>query len=369
MKKLLVLLLACSMLVSSCGNASSSSFNKEESTQEISNQESSSVEVSTEVSSEESTEETTEASAEVQYPVTVVDQLGREVVIEKEPETLVSGYYISTSLLIALGEKANLVGIEAKANKRPIYKLSAPELIELPNVGTAKEFNLEGCAALKPDLVIVPAKLKNVIPSLEDLGMTVIAVNPEDQTLLEEAIVLLGTATNTMERANELLAFTETKLAEVSEVLKDVEVPTVYMASNSSLLSTAAPAMYQNSIIVNAGGENVAKDLTDTYWAEVSYEQVLTWNPAYIIIAAEADYTVEDVLADEALVGCDAITNNNVYQFPTDIEAWDSPVPAGVLGNLWLASVLHPEQYSVEDYESTVTEFYETFYGFTPVLK
>ena len=36
------------------------------------------------------------------YPVTVTDQAGREVTIEEEPEKLVSGYYISTSLLIAL---------------------------------------------------------------------------------------------------------------------------------------------------------------------------------------------------------------------------------------------------------------------------
>ena len=36
------------------------------------------------------------------YPVTVTDQAGREVVIEAEPQKLVSGYYISTSLMIAL---------------------------------------------------------------------------------------------------------------------------------------------------------------------------------------------------------------------------------------------------------------------------
>lgn len=350
MKKLLVLLMAFAMVVTGCGTGNSSSM-----------MESSSVEESTTVESVE--------SAEVVYPVTVVDQLGREVVIEKEPETLVSGYYISTSLLLALGEKDNLVGIEAKANSRFIYKLSAPEIIELPSVGTAKEFDLEGCAALNPDLIILPAKLKNVIPSLEELGFTVIAVNPENQTLLEEAVVLLGTATNSMERANALLTFSETKLEEVETALKDAELPTVYMSGNSSFLSTAGPAMYQNGVIVEAGGKNVADELTDTYWAEVSYEQIITWNPQYIIIAADADYTVEDVLADENLVDCDAIKNNQVYQFPTDIEAWDSPVPAGVLGKVWLASVLHPEQYAVENYEEAVKEFYETFYGFTPEAK
>lgn len=57
-----------------------------------------------------------------------------------------------------------LVGVEAKADKRNIYSLSAPEIQALPSIGTAKEFDLEGCAALAPDLVIVPAKLKDSIP-------------------------------------------------------------------------------------------------------------------------------------------------------------------------------------------------------------
>ena len=154
----------------------------------------------TETNTESNTENTEQNSSVVtQYPVTVTDQAGREVTIESEPQKLVSGYYISTSLLIALGLDDNLVGIEAKANKRPIYKLSAPELIDLPNVGTAKEFDLEGCIALEPDLVILPMKLKNTAESLEKLDIDVLYVNPESQELLTEMMTLIGTATNTQE--------------------------------------------------------------------------------------------------------------------------------------------------------------------------
>ena len=142
------------------------------------------------------------------YPVTVLDQAGREVRIEDAPQRLVSGYYISTSLLIALGLEDQLVGIEAKAAKRPIYKLSAPELIDLPNVGTAKEFDLEGCAALEPDLVILPLKLKNAAKTLNGLGIDVLLVNPEDQELLTDMMDLIATATSTEEEAQKLKDFT-----------------------------------------------------------------------------------------------------------------------------------------------------------------
>lgn len=312
--------------------------------------------------SEEASEE------ETQYPVTVTDQLGREVVIEKEPEKLVSGYYISSSLLIALGQQDKLTGIEAKADTRPIYALAAPQLLELPSVGTAKEFDLEGCAALSPDLVIVPAKLKESIPAMEELGLTVLAVNPENRELFAEMAELLGVSTNTKAKAEELLAETDGYLAQLQAALEQEEKPVVYLAGNSSFLSTAGEAMYQNALIVQAGGTNAAAKLSDSYWSEISYEQLLAWDPEYIILAADAEYTIDSVLEDEQLSECTAVKNGQVYQIPGSIEAWDSPVPGSVMGSLWLASVLHPEVYSQDQYRQTAADFYEKYYGFKPEI-
>ena len=308
------------------------------------------------------------SAEETAYPLTVTDQLGGEVTIESEPQTLASGYYISTSLLIALGLEDQLVGIEAKADTRPIYSLAAPQLLELPNIGTAKEFNLEQCAALDPDLVIVPARLKDSIPAIEELGLTVLAVSPEDEESLVEALNLLGEATNTQEEADALEAYYTQKLSELDEALGDAPTPSVYMAGTGSVLTTAGSGMYQNSLIENAGGVNTAAKITDAAWTDISYEQLLAWDPEVILIAAEAEYTVQDVLADENLAAVAAVENGAVYQIPDAFEAWDSPVPGCVLGSLWTASVLHPEQYSAEAFQEDVTEFYETFYDFTPDL-
>ncbi len=112
----------------------------------------------------------------------------------------------------------------------------------------------------------------------------------------------------------------------------------------------------------------MAEALSDTYWAKISYEQLLAWNPEYIILAANAAYSVDSVLADEQLADCRAVKNGCVYQIPGDIEAWDSPVPGSVLGSLWLASILHPEACPADLYQQAVTAFYEEFYGFTPEL-
>lgn len=364
-KKQLSIILICTMLavLTACGtdSATTTQSTTESTTAASVSESASSEEVSEELSSEESS---TEADAEqTVYPVTVTDQAGREVTIEKEPSSIVSGYYISSSLLIALGLKDKVVGIEAKADKRPIYKLAAPELTELPNVGTAKEFNLETCAALSPDLVILPMKLKDAAQSLTDLGITVLLVNPESQDLMTEMINTIATATNTNSEAAKLLAYIDSQKNMLTSALSGVEPESVYLAGNSSFLSTAGPSMYQSSIIELAGGKNAADSITDTYWAEISYEQLLAWDPSYIIIASDAEYTVDDVMNDPNLAECTAVKNSHVYAIPGDMEALDSPVPAGILASVWLAGILHPDQVSADTYTTEITNYYETFYG------
>lgn len=299
------------------------------------------------------------------YPMTLTDQAGRTVIIPAQPERLVSGYYISTSLLIALGQTDKLVGVEAKADKRAIYRLSAPEILDLPSVGSAKEFDLEGCAALEPDLVILPIRLESAASTLEELGITALLINPESQELLEEAIDLIAQATNSGDKARELASFASTRGNLLQEALHDVEQPRVYLGGNSSFLSTAGGQMYQSDLIAQAGGENVAQDIEDAYWAEVSYEQLLAWDPEYIILASDAGYTCEDVLNDPSLTGCTAVAEGNVFQFPNKAEAWDSPVPSGVLGAIWLASILHPDRCSENDRDLEIERYYERFYGFS----
>ena len=124
--------------------------------------------------------------------------------------------------------------------------------------------------------------------------------------------------------------------------------------------------MYQSTLIENAGGVNAASDITDTYWADTSYEQILSWNPDYIVLAADADYDVDSVLNDSALADCTAVKEEHIAQIPSDIEALDSPVPAGFLGSYYVASVLHPDVVTEDDFKTAEKNFYETFYGFTP---
>ena len=47
-------------------------------------------------------------------------------------------------------------------------------------------------------------------------------------------------------------------------------------------LRQQAGGMYQNSLIENAGGVNTAAKITDAAWTDISYEQLLAWDPEVI---------------------------------------------------------------------------------------
>ena len=295
---------------------------------------------------------------------TVIDQAGRTVEISGPVNRLVSGYYISTSVCIALGISDSLVGIEARAASRPIYALSKPELLELPDVGTARDFNLEACAALEPDLVILPIRLRESAETLAQLGIQTILVDPENYDGLIGMIKLIGEATGSAEMADTLISHIERSLEELKNLTVSItEKPRVYMGGIGSYLQTVPDGMFQSTLIELAGGINAA-GIEGNSRVEISYEQLLAINPDVIIIPPEADYDIEDISGDAALSTLDAVIGGRIYKMPGDFEAWDSPIPSFTLGIRWLLGALHPEIYQIENLENDIEAFYGEFYGY-----
>lgn len=310
----------------------------------------------------------TEALTEVveeAWPRTITDQLGRDVVIEKKPERITSSYYISTAMLVALNVEDRLVGREMKAKTRELYKRSAPEIIELPVIGSGKTLNIEQCLELKSDLVIIPFRLKEFIPKLEALDIDVIAVKPETLELFLESVEILGEATGSEERAKEFTDYYKAQVDNVKKLVGDVqEKPRVYLSGRSNVLETCTSAMYQSDMIELAGGTSVSNELTDGYWATVSVEDILNWNPDKMFIVNYAGYDKASLLEDTRLGSVKAISNEEIYRFPSNIEPWDYPTPSSILGILWLTNRLHPDAYSTERYLEEAEYFYKEFFGF-----
>lgn len=310
----------------------------------------------------ESKMETEASDKEETGSITVTDQAGRKVTLDAPAERIVSSYYISTALLIALGCEDELVGIEMKGDTRPLYQMAAPQLLELPAIGSGKGINVEETAALEPDVVIIPKRLEESAAVFETLEIPVVIVNPETQDEFEDCVALLAEITGTEVTGEELLNYYHEKMEFASQLTKDAEKPSVYLASGSDYLSTCTSKMYQNDLISMAGGISVSAELEDSYWAAISAEQLTAWNPDYIFAVSYAEYGLDSFTENEALAEVEAVKQEQVFTFPSKIEAWDYPTPSSVLGVLWLTNALHPDLYSEEEYKEEATEFYQKFF-------
>jgi iron complex transport system substrate-binding protein len=270
-------------------------------------------------------------------------------------------------MLLALGEKDNIKGLESKATTRAIYEKCGIDAKDsdkggIGGYGTKKAFETEKAAALNPDLIVLPYSLKDSADEISTAcSSPVIVVNPESNQLMSECITLLGKVTRNDERATQLNSYIENSITTMQSKV-DSSTPTVYLAGTSGIVYTAGAKMYQNALITNSKATNVAASVAGSSWAEVSYETILSYNPDVIVISSDSSATVESVLADSNLSTLSAITNQKVYKMPSSYEAWDSPVPSAFLGTLWLAATYHTG-YSMDEFNATTKEFYKTFYG------
>lgn len=360
-KKRLALLLAASMLTLSlagCGKSEPT----EKTSAVISNE-----------TSTESTEETPEGKDDIlneteevnatDGKIVLTDQIGREVTLDAPAKTIVSSYYISTTTLIAMGLEENLVGVEMKADEREIYQLAAPNVLELPAMGNKKNFNLEECAKLNPDLVILPIGLKDYTAQLEELKIPTLVVNPENLESFLEAVELFGKATGREAEAEKLTSYYNTLQTEIAEKLSGVsEKKSVYFGSADDVLRSATADMFQQELVEIGGGEAVFSDITGKGWTEISAEQLNLYNPDFIFMENHSEEKLNDVLTNPAFASVQAVADKNVYAFPCKLETWDTPSPSSILGGLWLGSVLYPEQITADEVVEEAEEFYKEFF-------
>lgn len=296
-------------------------------------------------------------------PITVTDQAGREVALDAPAEKIVSCYYLVTASLLTLGQKDKIVGIEMKADSRELYKLCAPEFLELPGVGSGKETNIEAIAALEPDLVLLSTKQVEAADTLTGLGIPTATVEPETYESFCALLNMLGELCGCVDDAHDLISYYDGIVKRVTGLTADVERPTVYLSGEASWLRTCAGGMYQRDMIDMAGGTCVSAELEGTKWADISAEQLAAWDPEVIFAVQYAQYGLDDIRNDAALAGIRAVAEDRLYTIPSEIEAWDYPQPSSILGLLWMAHILHPDLVTEEDYAAEARQFYQTYFG------
>ena len=275
------------------------------------------------------------------FPLDVTDQTGREVRIEKMPERIVSLAPGNTEIIYALGLEERLVGVTEFCD----YPEAARDK---PKMGGFSTIDIEKVVESEPDLILAANIHKDeVIPRLEGLGLTALALAPKTLDEVLEAITLVGECTGEQEEAVQVVVGVENQIKAITNKTKSLaqdKRPKVFYIVWHDPLMTVGPETRIHQLTELAGGANIAHNTNEGY-PTMSLEAVIIANPQIIIAGSGmgegASLPYEFALTEERLGEVDARVNGRVYDINTDLVG--RPGPRMVEGLNQLARMIHPE--------------------------
>ncbi|MFN8207941.1 MAG: ABC transporter substrate-binding protein [Bacteroidales bacterium] len=255
--------------------------------------------------------------------ITIQDFRGKQVAISKPAERIICLIESSLSGLYMLGAENRVIGIPMNVYDESVYKQYAAldERIRqktLPAPGNWDFVNIESVVALQPDLVIVWSAQKESIETIESHGIPVYAVFLQNTDDICKEMMDLGKLTDKEERADSLISYTKEQISRISTLVNPGNhgnSPTVYFSWSSGFLETSGSTSTVNEVIEFAGGKNVCFEPREHM--VVNIENILEWNPDFIILWYNPSGTPADILKLSELKQVNAIKNKAVYQIPS----------------------------------------------------
>ena len=276
-----------------------------------------------------------------EFPLTVIDDLDRTVVIEKLPQRIVSLAPSNTEIVFALGLEDRLVGVSDYCDYPEAAKAK-------PRVAGYSSPDMERLVSLEPDLVLAEAIHENtVLPALENLGLTVIVGSAASIDAVLHGISLIGEINGKSEVAAQLVDDLSQRVEAVTvktENLPVEERPGVLYVCWHDPIWTMGSETFISDLIWKAGGVNIFADDFEKSRV-VSLESVVAENPQIILItgmASSINLSYNSIKQESRLSTVDARVNDRVYKI-SDSNLIERPGPRIVDGLEEVAKLIHPE--------------------------
>lgn len=293
----------------------------------------------TEVTTEATTEvvSTTEAQNSVTqtYPLTVVDKFGKEIVIENEPQKVISFSPELVEIMYAIEAGDKLIG-RSQYCDYPEQALSVPEMGDLFNL------SIEAIVEASPDLVLLSSMAsEDVVNSLTAQGVKVVTLDAD--TNAEGAysyIKDLGQLLNRVNEAEQLTLQMQEDIAQVVTKIEGLEKPTAYFVIGVGEYDSAATGdTFIGKLMELAGAENAAADGTNWMY---NVEQLVEKNPEILICSKFWD-TKATIIATEGYKDLSAVKEGKLYEVDENIFYRQGPRMVDAIKVL--AEIFHPEAF------------------------
>lgn len=274
----------------------------------------------------------------VTYPLTVTDDMGNTVTLDKEPQKIVSLSPATTEILFAVDAGDKVVG-------RTDYDNYPEAALAVPSIGDFNAPNVEKIIALTPDLVLASNFISDDIrQQLEATGAKVLVFSPVSIDGIMNDIITVGEVTNTNNQASQVVTKMTADRQAIIDKVKTAAVQKSVFIDVGDFFS-AGPGSMLDSMLTDINAKNIAADAA-TPWPQLSTEQIITSNPdVYISLYS----TPEQIKATPGFDKITAIKNNQIayYAFLSpNSDLVQRPGPRIVEGLALLAKDVYPELFS-----------------------
>lgn len=280
------------------------------------------------------------------FPITVVDDAGRQVTVLHLPQRIVSLAPSNTEILFALDLGEKIVGVTDYCDYPEAAKSK-------PRVAGYSNPNIEKLISLEPDLIVAESiHERMVVPALERLGLTVFVTSATSLDRVLHDIEIIGKITGRNRAAKKLVDSLRSRIDAVSSktnVLTPEQRPRVLYVCWHAPIWTMGSETFIDDLISKAGGNNIfASDFRKS--RAVSLEAVISKNPQVILVSGmgtSGDIIYSSITSEERLRSVDAIVNQRVYKV-SDASLIERPGPRIVEGLEEVARYIHPELFKAE---------------------
>ena len=270
--------------------------------------------------------------------ITITDDWGKEVIIKKYPQRIVSLSPSNTEILFALGLRDKIIGVTDYCDYPPQAK-------KVDKIGSYSAPNIEKIVAKEPDLVLASfGNKEESITTLKKLGLIVVGLNPKNIEDILKDIQLVGKVTGREEEAKKIISSMKKRVEEVKsrnvKVSPQEKVKVLYLVWYPELWA-AGKGTYPNELIRIAGGKNIVGDIEG--WKIISKETVIARDPNVIICSGMGGKSAdirEKIMKDTELQKINAVKDNRVYAI-IDADIIELPGPRIVEGLEKIEECLH----------------------------
>lgn len=294
-----------------------------------------------EVTENEEKEETNQP--EDAFPVTIEDARGEKIVLDKEPEKIISLMPSNTEIVFALGKGDALVGASTEFDNYP------EEVEDLPKVASGFSLNVEQVLSLEPDLVLAHESILYTweagIQQIEDSDIPLIVI-PDAQSFdkVFASIELIGKAIGATEEAEALVQEMKGKLDVIKEKAANIsedDRKTVFVeVSPAPEIYTTGKNTFMHEMLDAINAINAAGDQEG--WIAMNEEAIVAINPDVIITTVGfVENAVEEIKSRSAWQDIEAVKNDDVYLVDEDLVSRSGP--RIIEGVEELARAIYPE--------------------------